>query len=62
MTETGGFDILFGWLIFVGWLAVLGYFVLRYKVDLMTEARRSTDEATPGEPPGDQSLSPRSRP
>jgi hypothetical protein len=43
--ETGGFVLLFAWLIFAGLLAGLGYLILRGEPDRGTKARhRSTRE------------------
>lgn len=47
MTQTGGLDLLFAWLIFAGLLALLAAIVLRHHPDVMAEARRSTVDETP---------------
>lgn len=47
MTQTGGLDLLFAWLIFAGLLLILAAIVLRHHPDVMAEARRSTSDETP---------------
>jgi hypothetical protein len=47
MTQTGGLDLLFAWLIFAGLLVVLAALVLRHHPDVMDEARRTTTDETP---------------
>ena len=41
MTQTGGLDILFAWLIFAGLIAILGYLLLRHESDPLHDLARS---------------------
>jgi hypothetical protein len=43
MTDTNGLDVLIAWAVFVALLSVLGFFVLRSRVDPVDEAKRRTD-------------------
>ena len=49
MTQTGGLDILFSWLIFAGLLTILGYLLLRHESDPLHDLARSDpdDDDTP---------------
>lgn len=45
MIQTGGFDLLIGWSIFLLLLVVLAVFVLRVRSDVFAETARSTTAA-----------------
>ena len=49
MTQTGGLDILFAWLIFAGLLTILGYLLLRHESDPLNDLARPgpDDDDTP---------------
>lgn len=52
MMQTGGFVVLFAWLIFLGLLALLAFLLLREHVDVHDEAERRTDGARDRPPRG----------
>jgi hypothetical protein len=52
MTQVGGLDLLLAWAMFAVLLGVLAWFLLRFHVDPIDEASRSTSDETPGHPDG----------